>query len=663
MAKVNLENRTLTTTGIGDEIRFEISNKAGDNAHLMRIMRDQLYTDNILAVLREYGANARDANAEAGNEDIPIKVNLPTALTPTLKIRDNGPGLSEEGIRVYVSYGSSTKRDTNEQVGTLGIGSKAAFSYTSSFNITSWHKGMKRVYNAALDELDEGILCLLYEDECDIGITGVEIAIPVKQADHRAFLLKAGHVFKYMSANVKFNLPDVISDRLDDVTFKGTKAELLRRANNNEAVMGGISYKVSSEEITSVMNTNDYDFGWYSRFRFFFDIGEVDFTANREELKYTPRTRAALKKTISTLYTDLLAKLHKVKNSQCSSWEKKIFYYKFCNAGIKLPFNFKPKSFICKRAKTFNGKRALLPPKKQTQIIIIDTRKALKGYMIPSGAVTLRPATGCTADDVFAELESLVAEQGCEGIPISRISSLPWTGKDVPKKVPNSKHGHRAFRLMPQAVYSLQSENWIPRVSLQADTDVYFLLCRFVPHEMKNYLDIIDKDKKVAAKLGIDFPKIYGYKSTEKSPVKPGTVKGISYSAWRATFYEEIQKHPLVIDELRNIAWKNHRISSTWRYTNATSLLLKSTKSILPAEHILSRYLNAATKGISWKWTNFQYLLSQCKGIVYPTEHEDYLALLSADYPLLMKCFGEVNEGTITDWVDYILLKDAAKAA
>ena len=66
------ENRQLISSGSEESIEFGISSH--DSIHIMSILRDQLYSDKILAVLREIGANAHDANAMAGRGHVPIKV-------------------------------------------------------------------------------------------------------------------------------------------------------------------------------------------------------------------------------------------------------------------------------------------------------------------------------------------------------------------------------------------------------------------------------------------------------------------------------------------------------------------------------------------------------------------------------------------------------------
>ena len=117
----NTKHRALASSGVAATGEFGISR--GDESHIMTILRDTLYSDKILAVLREYSSNAWDAHRAVGKNTLPIKITLPTEMTPTLSIRDWGPGLSaNEVFNIYTQYGASTKRDSDKEVGMLGIG-------------------------------------------------------------------------------------------------------------------------------------------------------------------------------------------------------------------------------------------------------------------------------------------------------------------------------------------------------------------------------------------------------------------------------------------------------------------------------------------------------------------------------------------------------------
>ena len=145
--------------GIENEVAFNIRQE--NVAHIFSILRNQLYSNKVLAVIREYSTNAYDAHIEA-NVERPIEITLPTSFSPTFIVRDFGFGLSPDDVQnIFASYGASTKRNTNEQVGMLGLGSKSAFCYVNSFMIVSRHNGTEYTYQAYIDETNVGKVALL----------------------------------------------------------------------------------------------------------------------------------------------------------------------------------------------------------------------------------------------------------------------------------------------------------------------------------------------------------------------------------------------------------------------------------------------------------------------------------------------------------------------
>src|SRR6266849_8491156 len=111
-----------------------------------------MYSDGSLAVVREYASNALDSHIEAGNPD-PILITSPSFLNPTLTVQDFGTGLSgDEVLNVYAKYGASTKRGTNDQIGSFGIGAKSAFTVGGQFVVTAVKDSEKTVALFALND-------------------------------------------------------------------------------------------------------------------------------------------------------------------------------------------------------------------------------------------------------------------------------------------------------------------------------------------------------------------------------------------------------------------------------------------------------------------------------------------------------------------------------
>jgi hypothetical protein len=183
--KINTEHSNVDTNNSDmQSMDFGI----GDVSTIIDILRNRLYSNPIRTLTQEYLCNGRDSHREAGRENTPLCVTLPTKLESTLKIRDYGVGLSPDRVKdVFVNYGSSTKRKDNIQTGGFGIGAKSAWAYTDSFVVVSYHDGVARTYAAHTGKNSNGTLELINEENTSEK-NGVEIQIPVKESDIEFFV-------------------------------------------------------------------------------------------------------------------------------------------------------------------------------------------------------------------------------------------------------------------------------------------------------------------------------------------------------------------------------------------------------------------------------------------------------------------------------------------
>ena len=130
--------------GIANDGAFSIQ----FNAKMAKILSDGLYSDKIQSIVREIACNAVDSHVEAGYADRPIEVHLPTTWEPWFHVRDFGVGLDHnQVIGIYTVYGASTKTNSNEFIGQLGLGSKSPFSYVDAFDVTARKDGVERQYS------------------------------------------------------------------------------------------------------------------------------------------------------------------------------------------------------------------------------------------------------------------------------------------------------------------------------------------------------------------------------------------------------------------------------------------------------------------------------------------------------------------------------------
>jgi hypothetical protein len=283
-------------------------------AHVFGILRNNLYSNKELAPIREYSTNATDANVENGKGDVPIEVTLPTMIDPVFKVRDFGKGLSESDIfEVYSSYGASTKRASNDYVGTLGMGSKSAFAYVDSFTITSWHDGVKKVYEAYIDETKIGAISKLYE-EVSSEPSGICVSITVNSKDINKFRATAIEFYKFYEPMPVFfgnNIKqDILSLRSSmKILFQSDTFIVYRDNTYRKTVgvkMGNIVYPVT--------DTTGLDLNWlgyYDNILINVNIGEVSFTTSRESLEMSAKTIKTINEKIEKLRSEIAKQFQK----------------------------------------------------------------------------------------------------------------------------------------------------------------------------------------------------------------------------------------------------------------------------------------------------------------------------------------------------------------
>ena len=316
--KTDVSSTIVHSEGFQSESFFSI--KQDNLAHIFGILRNQLYSNKPLAVIREYCTNAFDAHVDAGKADEPIIVTVPTHISPTLIIRDNGNGLTTEQVyQIFASYGESTKRGTNDQVGMLGLGSKSAFCYVDSFTVTSFNNGVKSVYNAYIDTTQIGKISLTHTEPTDE--TGLEIKIYVNTIDIPLFNQSIVDFLKFFNPKPIILNNDAIKRQISDFDFhpllSGNNWKVTRRGDwNNSRVyitMGNVNYPVS---VSSLPDSQLREFiDGLSNYYLYVNvpIGTVKPSASRESLDMNSKT-----------VNEILVSLDKVKNEIQSEFAKKI---------------------------------------------------------------------------------------------------------------------------------------------------------------------------------------------------------------------------------------------------------------------------------------------------------------------------------------------------
>lgn len=291
--------------------------------HIMSILSD-MYADKELAVLREYSANALDSHKEAGVSD-PIEVSLPNWSDHTVRIRDYGIGLSrDEIITVYSVYGKSTKRDTNSQIGSFGIGAKSAFAISNQFTVTGVKNGWKTAVLFSLGEDGSGECTIVSHDRTDEP-NGVLVEVPVKSV---MSMITAAKIFEYWDKGtvlVDGKEPEYAFDDLavlcDGLAYVSRKSWDQHSASGGSlrAVMGNIVYTVTPSLLSKVRTNLSRDASsivdhYINSAKSIFipvEIGSVDITPSRESLSDTKRVVALLTDKLNNLGATFLQDIQK----------------------------------------------------------------------------------------------------------------------------------------------------------------------------------------------------------------------------------------------------------------------------------------------------------------------------------------------------------------
>jgi hypothetical protein len=342
---MKLADRTVEihSAGIKAANQFSIA----QTSKMFRILSDSLYSDKVMAVIRELSTNAYDAHIAAKNQN-PFRVTLPTQTNPSFTVRDFGTGLSQSDMEeLYTTYGASNKNDSNDFVGCLGLGSKSPFAYTKSFSTISYYGGKKLSYIAAMDESGVPSLNLVSVTDTKEP-NGLEISFAVKQYDFHEFTAKAKRIFHYFK--LKPIIDGGVCSSINDgsyshhnVVIEGKGWKIGRVSNEHTkypsshnspgsgvvAIMGNIAYPVDSSKIVGEDRPDQPDhiqkwnraFGkadvdnWKSLVREIlnaglyleiqFGIGELEMDVSRESLQYTKNVIKTLRDRTQEIYLEL----------------------------------------------------------------------------------------------------------------------------------------------------------------------------------------------------------------------------------------------------------------------------------------------------------------------------------------------------------------------
>ena len=318
--KLHTNTNTITKSENFVESNYSID----ATAKAFAILSDGLYSNKILAVVRELSTNAYDSHVAAGCAEKPFDVHLPTALDNEFSIRDYGTGLSREDcMSLYTTYFRSDKTDSNDAVGCLGLGSKSPFAYTDQFMVESFYNGNHMTFSAYKNENDEPVFALLSEQPTN-DPNGLRVSFATEAGDSTNFKYEAQNVWKYFVTTPNANI-DVEVDSQGDATMSGDDWKICNKANRgyakNELVMGQIGYELDADQFEGDV----YDLLWRGHGLIIHaNIGDVDITPSRESLSYNTRTKDFIHNKIKNILEEISTQTQQYIDDSPTLWDARL---------------------------------------------------------------------------------------------------------------------------------------------------------------------------------------------------------------------------------------------------------------------------------------------------------------------------------------------------
>lgn len=304
-------------TPIESSGKLEISQfKIATSAKAFKILSSNLYSNKIRAVIRELSCNAYDSHKAAGVADKPFDITMPNVFNEQFIVRDYGVGLSHDDVmELYTTYFASTKSESNDYVGALGLGSKSPFAYSDTFGVTSYFNGVARTYAVFIKDGEPSIT--LVNEQQTSEHNGLEVAVPVDSRDVNQFKVEATYVFScfdtqpnFTGSSVHISTPSKASVKSEtDEWFYGTWSPYV--SSEVYAIMGGVIYPIKNTYFDPYLKTQHEILGRALFIKF--DLGDLDITPSREELSYDDVTVARIK-----------AKMQKIVDEICTGFSKAV---------------------------------------------------------------------------------------------------------------------------------------------------------------------------------------------------------------------------------------------------------------------------------------------------------------------------------------------------
>ena len=335
-----------------DEIIGDVkTNKFKIGEDSMGIIIDSLinlYSDPIGSIVREVTSNCYDAHREKDlkmkhvipmTEEDDVKWFHPSSKKPQIEFqeenillgignaflfRDFGVGLSNKRVEeIYTLFGNSTKRDNNHQIGGFGIGAKSPFSYTDTFYIISRHNGKQMSY--MLYRGNDAFHMDLLKTSETTELNSTEVIIPINTEDSyrdiKNFVKAINNQLTYFIGLEFLNIEEGSGKKVksakidyedDDIAICVDTDASRYDTDEVHLMVGRVRYPLNQDMVDSQINWRSENIPVAIKF----DVGELDLVPSREAIRYTDKTKEAIKNKILNIQKNM-KKVCEVELSNC----------------------------------------------------------------------------------------------------------------------------------------------------------------------------------------------------------------------------------------------------------------------------------------------------------------------------------------------------------
>lgn len=300
-----------------DEIEIEV---AKDEANKLFSILIENYKNARASMIREYVSNAWDAHKEIESDE-PVIVKLDKDDGGWfLEIIDKGVGMTSKFVRkIFSKLLKSTKGDTNEQIGSFGIGSKSGLAYTNQFLLDTIKDGIKSSYLIFRETTGMPKILPTNEEKTDEHSgTTIKIYLKTEKQQHPRYSWRDIDEYELIAETcikeltffdnvvLKFDNHHISSSARDynegkiieGNTFKYRTS--CQYSDEMHLIIGKVAYSIDWKELS--MSSINIPIGIK------FEIGELMVNMTREMIRYSDESKKLIKERIESAINELVEK-------------------------------------------------------------------------------------------------------------------------------------------------------------------------------------------------------------------------------------------------------------------------------------------------------------------------------------------------------------------